>query len=117
MGVKIDAVGLHSSAASLSQGLLINLPLVLLPLLLELNPLLMGSLCCHGNCHPAGQALHLCLVWRAGSGGAEPSWGGGTVPAGSVPGGQWALQQQGLGEEWHQPSPHVPCCMSEVYQS
>jgi len=87
MGVKIDAVGLHSSAASLSQHLLINLPPpVLLSLLLELNPLLMASLRCHGNCCPAGRALHLCLAWRAGSGsaGGEPGWGSGTVPAESV---------------------------------
>lgn len=49
MGVKIDAVGLRSSAASLSQRSFISFPLVLLLLPPELNPLLMASVRCHGN--------------------------------------------------------------------
>lgn len=47
-----------------------------LPLPLELNPLPMASLCCHGNCHlPAGE-LELGVT----------QWGGGTGPAGPVVG-------------------------------
>lgn len=68
MGVKINAVGLRSSAASLSQRLFISFPLVLLLLPPELNPLLMASVRCHGNRQG----------WSGASlppGAREPGWG------------------------------------------